>query len=44
LAKEEAARAEELDSQATQVEQQQSREGHAAGRHDEAATDLEDKL
>jgi hypothetical protein len=43
-AEEEAARAEELGTRATQVEQQKSHEGHSAGRHDEKATELEDKL
>jgi hypothetical protein len=44
LASEEAARAEELDTLATQAEQQKSREGQSAGRHDERASELEDKL
>jgi hypothetical protein len=40
----EAARAEELGARATQAEQQISREGQSAGRHDQKATELEEKL
>ena len=36
--------AEELDTRATEAEQQKSREGRAACRHDEQASELEEEL
>jgi hypothetical protein len=43
-AEREAARAEELGARATRAEQQISHEGQSAGRHDEKAAELEEKL